>query len=300
MFGKNKIGIIMEVKKCTKCGEHLLVSEFYNRKQTKCGIKSMCKKCSHNHVAAHRLTKGGVVSRIYSSQKTHSALRNHPLPEYTRKELTQWLFSQSLFHELFDDWADSGYDRNLKPSVDRVFDDRGYSIDNIQLATTLANTRKQATLKRIGFKDDELKPVVAVSIGTGQIYEFISIRSASRETGVSRNGISACCHKKRIKDSKGYYYTPSSAGGYAWTFKESFNKDTFSFGNPYCIKQLRAVFSIDIGGNKIEYPSATEAARVTGISRGTILSCLNRKMRDGKNKGLQWNYKNSKYEEAIN
>ena len=99
-------------------------TEFYKKGKSNRVLRSSCIQCENNKVHEYLLTKGGVVSMIYSTQKANSVKRNHPLPSYTRQELKEWLFSQSLFHELYDDWVSSGYKRNLKPSVDRVFDDR--------------------------------------------------------------------------------------------------------------------------------------------------------------------------------
>ncbi len=49
--------------------------------------------------------------------------------------------------KLMNEWAKSGFERKLVPSVDRIDDNFGYEIDNIQWITWSENSRKGA-LKR--------------------------------------------------------------------------------------------------------------------------------------------------------
>jgi hypothetical protein len=44
--------------------------------------------------------------------------------------------------ELFDNWVNSGNQLWIKPSVDRIVNERGYILDNIQFMTWIENTRK--------------------------------------------------------------------------------------------------------------------------------------------------------------
>ncbi len=104
--------------------------------------KSLCKDCEREAVVKYQKTKKGVIGLLYNSQKKHSKTRGHRPPEYTKQEFKDWIVSQTLFHELYDEWKQSGYIRRLKPSVDRKYDDIHYCMSNIQLMTFGENNAK--------------------------------------------------------------------------------------------------------------------------------------------------------------
>lgn len=65
------------------------------------------------------------------------------------------------------------------------------------------------------------KQVVKFDLEGNFIAEYPSIMEASRQTGVDYSSISKCCKGKIKKDDKGCYYTPKSAGGFIWKYKET-------------------------------------------------------------------------------
>ncbi len=83
---------------------------------------------------------------ILHVQKASSRHRGHRLPEYDEQTLHDWLMSQEKFHVLFEEWKQSGWDTNLKPSIDRKSNDVHYCLSNIQLMTWEENRQK--------FRDD--------------------------------------------------------------------------------------------------------------------------------------------------
>ena len=130
------------MKKCSKCKVIKSKSEFSKRRAYKDGLKYYCKSCSQKINHDLRRTKEGVVQRIYDHQKQTSKRRNHLPPTYTKLELKWWMFSQPIFHNLFKDWEIAEYNKNSKPSVDRINDNLGYTLDNIQLMTWDQNNQK--------------------------------------------------------------------------------------------------------------------------------------------------------------
>lgn len=90
-------------------------------------------------VKEYRRTVKGLITLIYSNQKMCSKGRNHPMPSYSKEELTNWILSQPNFNELWNNWVQSGYERFLSPSVDRIDNHKSYSLDNIQLVTWRTN-----------------------------------------------------------------------------------------------------------------------------------------------------------------
>lgn len=156
----------------------------------------------------YQRTKRGLVSRIYNSQKFNSKRRGHLPPTYTRVELEEWLFSQTLFHKLYDEWVGSGYETLLKPSPDRKDDNVGYTIKGIQLMTWGENKAKGHNYMRKGKIIHGNNPQRKVRQFTKDnifMAEFHSINEAMRETKVSK--VWECCNGNR-----------KTAGGFKWAY----------------------------------------------------------------------------------
>lgn len=203
----------MEEKKCSKCGDVKLVSEFYKRNDRMTGYSSSCKKCKNNKVDQYLKTKDGLVTTIYKGQRNSSRLRNSNHPDYSKEQLKEWLFSQPNFSELYDNWVASGYNKWLKPSCDRLKDNLPYSIANLQLITWEENNLKS----HIGMMNGELKdnhrPVVQLNMNGDFIQEFHSISEAARNipNGSVSNIIAA---------ANG---TTKHSRGFKWKFKEDYH-----------------------------------------------------------------------------
>ena len=152
-------------------------------------------------------TKRGMLSVMYATQNTKSYYRGHNPPEYSKEELWSWLISQVNFDALYLNWINSGYESYLKPSIDRLNDDIGYSFDNIQLITWYENKYKNKIRRdvRTGPKKPWKKSVIAMIGDISNVYD--SLNDASRATGVGVKDISMCCREKRL-----------TAGGYKWKF----------------------------------------------------------------------------------
>lgn len=154
-------------------------------------------------------TKQGVVSIIYNSQKSTSKKRNHPPPTYTQEELKIWVFSQSKFHELYDNWVESGHDKWIKPSCDRTNDYLGYSLDRLQIMTWQENKDKFHTDQITGINNKRSKSVLQYDLNGNFIKEHYSTRRAGRELNIAQGHISTVCCGKR-----------NTAGGFIWRHKQ--------------------------------------------------------------------------------
>ena len=158
-------------------------------------------------------SKKGVIGSIYNTQVQNSIKLDRRAPEYTKQELSSWLTSQSIFHVMFSEWVNSGYNKWLKPSVDRRCDYTHYCMSNIQLMTWRENYDKGRVLVS--------NPVGQYSKEGNLLGVFKSILEASLKTKVSDSNISRVCRGKR-----------KTAGGYIWvhldptkTTKFKHNKD---------------------------------------------------------------------------
>lgn len=84
----------------------------------------------------------GLTIRIFNTQKRNSKKRSHPVPTYTLIELQNWIKEQPNYDLLMNNWIESGYLKELVPSVDRLIDSEGYSLTNIQLVTWSENNKR--------------------------------------------------------------------------------------------------------------------------------------------------------------
>ncbi len=185
-------------KECTRCNKIKNLSE-YSKVPTLLGTKAECKICHAERVSLYRRTKGGLVTRIYGGQKSSSKRRGHIPPSYTHEELKKWMFSKPVFHELYNNWALSGYLRRLSPSVDRIDDKEGYSMLNIQLMSWEDNLKKEHNGMRNGEIGTSIKqrPVVRHLENMEVVERYISVAMAARKLKMSHAMVSFLCQKKK-------------------------------------------------------------------------------------------------------
>ena len=82
-------------------------------------------------------------SRVCGSHKLKAHLYEG-LPILRREEFYAWTKSSDIFWELFRDWEQSGYERRLTPSVDRIDTSRGYELDNMEWVPFYINCSRGA------------------------------------------------------------------------------------------------------------------------------------------------------------
>ena len=154
----------------------------------------------------HR-TKNGIVTRLHGGQVARSKVRKHKPPGYSAEELKSWMFKQHLFHDLYDLWVMSGFDKNQKPSIDRRDDYVGYEFSNIRICTWRENLDKAGLDRTSGKNSKWNKPVIQKNVDNTVVEKFRSIKEASLKTGVDESAITKAAKGKR-----------NSAGGFLWYY----------------------------------------------------------------------------------
>ena len=198
------------MKECSKCKKLKNLNNFSKQGSKSDGLSSWCRECVLDGMSIYLRTKKGLVKKIISSQKQSSKMRGHNPPAYSRQELKDWLYSQKLFHELYDKYKQNGYKRLLVPSIDRIDDYKPYTMDNITLTTWNKNKNRGHTDRKNGINNKVNKAVLQIDKYNGTIIEtYHSQHEAMRKTGISNMCISSVCLGKN-----------KTAGGYVWKFKE--------------------------------------------------------------------------------
>ena len=136
-------------KFCYLCKQRKNKNEFYKHKGRNDGLSQMCKKC----YVVKSNSSTGIIGEIYNTQKRSSRRRGHPLPDYNRKWLADWLLSKDEYKNIYSRWIESGMESILRPSVDRINPLKPYTKDNIQLMTWGENKKKGESIDSIVYKD---------------------------------------------------------------------------------------------------------------------------------------------------
>ena len=157
-------------KKCFNCIEGLVLQSSHIKER----IVEDLSQYSNN-----RYTKKGLLYGIYTGQKSSSKKRGHLPPSYTLGALIQWCISQKHYSTLFNVWENSNYLHELVPSINRLDETKGYSLDNIELLTWGEHRKKANGVGK--------KRVIQTTLKDVFVKEFESCSDAARQLNI-RNG----------------------------------------------------------------------------------------------------------------
>ncbi len=126
--------VSMRTIKCYECYRRLRNSKWRDRK------KSYYK---------YEKTKNGFLMRLYRNMKSRiTGVQKKKFHLYKgleilgKEDFYNWAKSSNDFHEMFQKWEESNYDRKLTPSVDRINPEIGYVITNMQWLTHSENSAR--------------------------------------------------------------------------------------------------------------------------------------------------------------
>lgn len=193
-------------KRCKRCETLKPLEDFSVSRSNKGGYATICKACVVLRNQEYWRTPVGRMSQIYATQVMNSKARKHDRPAYTRAELTAWAFKNGL-DALHLAWMDSGYEKDLIPSVDRLEPTQPYSLTNIRLVTWKENNDKAYEDRKTGRHiTKQNRRVEQLTLDGEHVAYYPSIAAAARATGIQRTNINAMCMGK----------PRTAVGGYLW------------------------------------------------------------------------------------
>ena len=130
------------MKTCTKCRESKPLETFPFKNQSKGTHTSVCKPCAVKATQARQKTREGLIKKIFHNQQMTTKKMGRVPPAYTEQELLEWAMSQG-YEQMWQSWTNSGHDKWLSPSVDRIDNNQSYTLKNIQLLTWRQNLNNQ-------------------------------------------------------------------------------------------------------------------------------------------------------------
>lgn len=154
----------------------------------------------YENTKRYQKTLKGVLNTIYRNQLLRQK-RFGIKVDYTYEEFKNKYLNDDKYIELYNNWVNSGYLSDLKPSFDRIDNKKCYYFDNLQIIIWKENNEK-------GRKEHCVK-VEQYDLKGNYVKTYNSIKEASKENDIYHSNISACCKGKLNK-----------TGGFIWKYKE--------------------------------------------------------------------------------
>lgn len=183
--------------------------------RSKGGGYHKCKKLLAELGSSYRRSENGWAVTQWNTQKRSSKKRGHPAPNYNSEQLFKWAKEQPNFAALFSSWVQSGYERDLKPSCDRIDDSKPYTFGNLRIVTqkenVLIGARSEKAKKRMktAVQLKMAKEVEKYDLDMNLLDSYLSAGEAGRSNGIYSTHITKCCLGKQ-----------KTAGGYIWRHKK--------------------------------------------------------------------------------
>jgi hypothetical protein len=105
----------------------------------------------------------------------------------TKSEFMGKFLTDEVFLKQYKKWQKSEYQRKSAPSIDRINEDIGYTIDNLQFLSNIENARKYSSV-----------PVLIIDINTTDMVQFRSMTEASKYIGCSIWDVSNSCRNGKL------------------------------------------------------------------------------------------------------
>lgn len=145
-------------KTCKICKNEFDYSMFGNHPETSDKKKNFCRICDNAKQRIKRKESGNAITRRYEKTKKGFLVRAYRnmlsrvcgvqkskyhlysgLDIMPKEVFYEWSLSNEDFNRLFESWENSGHERKLTPSIDRINSYLGYTIDNSRWITFSLN-----------------------------------------------------------------------------------------------------------------------------------------------------------------
>lgn len=147
-------------------------------------------------------TEFGFLNKLYFAMASRNREKGFGELPFSIHEFTKKYINHYSFVHLFEDYKNSGFDRNLAPSIDRINPNLGYFYENMQFVTTQENTEK-ATKE---FKLVKSRPISMYDYKTKElIMKFDCVKDAVEYTGLHQGNISKVLNGDRNKAGNYYF-----------------------------------------------------------------------------------------------
>ena len=134
-----------------------------------------------------RKTKKGVLTNMYDHMR-----RRHKV-FFSLQEFHNMFLNDKKFNRLYEEWVKSNYNKQLKPSIDRIDCRKPYTVRNIHMITWAENRFKQAKLDGKRGR----KPPVLQLLGDKVIARFQSQRDVIKKLGINQGNLSMVLNGRR-------------------------------------------------------------------------------------------------------
>ena len=164
-------------KKCISCGEY----------KKRFATKKKCSNCYRNFknrncpITKLRRTYSAMYQRCTNKNK---GFRYLGMKICTRKEFLDKFKKDKNYLKLHRKWIESNREHKLVPSIDRIDNNKGYTIDNIEFLIQKENSIKD---RRVPVMVFDYEKIIGI---------YRSIKYASKQLGLHESGIRNVLNKK--------------------------------------------------------------------------------------------------------